>query len=72
MHMAFDKSINDTLGPAATTQNFPAEDITPDHDAFDPDILDLDPDQGVIEGTPEYMPGPNSSSLEGAPWPGDV
>ncbi len=43
-----------TLGPAAMTQDFPAEDITPDYDAFDADILDFDPDQGDIEVTPEY------------------
>ncbi len=48
------KSINDTLGPLATPQDFPAEDLTPEHDPFDPDILDLDPDQGDIEVTPEF------------------
>jgi hypothetical protein len=28
--------------------------MTPEHDAFYPDILDLDPDQGDIEVTPKY------------------
>ena len=54
LRKAFDRSIDTTLGPAATTQDFPAEDITPDYDAFDADILDFDPDQGDIEVTPEY------------------
>ena len=54
MRTAFDRSINETLGPSATPQDFPAEDMTPEHDPFDPDILDLDPDQGDIEVTPEY------------------
>ena len=35
LRKAFDRSIDTTLGPAATTQDFPAEDITPDYDAFD-------------------------------------
>ncbi len=54
MRTAFNKSINDTLGPSATPQDFPVEDLTPEHDPFDPDILDLDPDQGDIEVTPEF------------------
>jgi hypothetical protein len=42
MCKAFDWNINDTLGPAAPTQDFPADNISPDHhDAFDSDILDL-------------------------------
>ena len=36
MRKAFDRSINETLGPAATIQDFPAADITPEHDAFLP------------------------------------
>jgi hypothetical protein len=54
LRAAFDRSINDTLGPSATPQDFPAEDLTPEHDPFDRDILDLDPDQGDIEVTPEH------------------
>jgi hypothetical protein len=54
LRAAFDRSINDTLGPSATPQDFPAEDLTPEHDPFDLDILDLDPDQGDIEVTLEY------------------
>ncbi len=29
------------------------EDMTPEHDPFDPDMLDFDPDQGDIEVTPD-------------------
>ena len=49
----FDKNIHDIIGPATMTQDFLAEDITPEYDAFDPDLFDLDPDHGDIEVTPE-------------------
>ena len=53
MRRAFDTKIHEIIGPAATTQD--VEDITPaEDDAFDPDFLDLDPDHGDTEVTPEY------------------
>ncbi len=40
------------LGPNATDQDFPAEDLTPDFDHYDNDH-DLDPDHGDLEVTPK-------------------
>ncbi len=51
---AFDVMIHETISPATMTQDFPVEDITPEYDAFDPDILDLNPDHGNIEVTHVY------------------
>jgi hypothetical protein len=53
MRTAFDRGILDTLGPAAVTEDFPMEDITPDYDHYDPEILDLNPNHGDIEVTPQ-------------------
>jgi hypothetical protein len=36
------------------TTDFPTEDITPEYDHYDSDILDLDLDHSDIEVTPEY------------------
>ncbi len=49
---AFDTTIHEIIGPAATTQD--VEDTTHEYNAFDPDLLDLDPDHGDTEVTPEY------------------
>ncbi len=48
----FDETIASHLGPNATDQDFPAEDLTPDFDHYDNDH-DLDPDHGDLEVTPE-------------------
>ncbi len=48
----FDKIVASHLGPNATDQDFPAEDLTPDFDHYDNDH-DLDPDHGDLEVTPE-------------------
>jgi hypothetical protein len=55
MRRVFDASILETIGPAATTQDFPADNLlTPKYDAFDPDLPDLNHNHGKIEVTPEY------------------
>ncbi len=48
----FDETVASHLGPNATDQDFPAEDLTPDFDHYDDDH-DLDPDHGDLEVTPE-------------------
>jgi hypothetical protein len=48
----FDKTVASHLGPNATDQDFPAEDLTPDFDHYDNDH-DLDPDHGDLEVIPE-------------------
>jgi hypothetical protein len=48
----FDETVASHLGPDATDQDFPAEDLTPDFDHYDNDH-DLDPDHGDLEVTPE-------------------
>jgi hypothetical protein len=48
----FDETLASHLGPNATDQDFPAEDLTPDFDHYDNDH-DLDPDHGDLEVTPE-------------------
>ncbi len=57
----FNESITHHLGPNATEQDFPAEDLTPDYDFYDNDH-DLDPDHGNLEVTPEM--GDNYLSAE--------
>jgi hypothetical protein len=52
MHRVFDETIANHLGPNATDQDFPAEDLTPDFDHCDNDH-DLDSDHGDLEVTPE-------------------
>jgi hypothetical protein len=51
-HRVFDETVSSHLGPNATDQDFPAEDLTPDFDHYDNDH-DFDPDQGDLEVTPE-------------------
>ena len=53
MRKAFDASVYEAIGPAATEDDFPAEDLTPDYEAYDDNILTFDPDYGDIEVTPE-------------------
>jgi hypothetical protein len=48
MYRVFNESIANHLGPNATEQDFPAEDLTPDYDFYDDDH-DLDPDHGNLE-----------------------
>jgi hypothetical protein len=48
----FDETVASHLGPNATDQDFPAEDLTPDFDHFDNDH-DLDLDHGDLKVTPE-------------------
>jgi hypothetical protein len=48
----FDETIASHLGPNATDQDFPAEDLTPDFDHYNNDH-DLDHDHGDLEMTPE-------------------
>jgi hypothetical protein len=53
MHSESDASIRDTLGQPARDDNFPAEDLTPDHDHYvhcdyEPDVADL-----TVPMTPE-------------------
>ena len=57
----FDESVATHLGPAATVQDFPAENLTPDPDHFD-DTDPIDPDHGDAEITPEM--GDNYLSAE--------
>jgi hypothetical protein len=52
MCRVFDEIIANHLGPNATDQDFPAEDLTPDYNFYDDDN-DLDPDHGDLEVTPE-------------------
>ncbi len=52
MCRVFDETVASHLGPNATDQDFPAEDLTPDFDYYDDDH-DLDPDHGDHEVTPE-------------------
>jgi hypothetical protein len=53
MCKAFDASIYEAIGPAATENDFPAKDLTPDYEAYDETIMTFDPDYGYIEVTPE-------------------
>jgi hypothetical protein len=57
----FDEFVATHLGPAATVQDFPAENLTPDPDHFD-DTDPNDPDHGDAEITPEM--GDNYLSAE--------
>ncbi len=50
----FDETVASHLGPNATDQDFPAEDLTPDFDHYNNDH-DLDPDHGDLEVTPEMV-----------------
>ncbi len=52
MRRVFNETITHYLGPNATEQDFPAEDLTPDYDFYDDDH-GLDPDHGDLEVTPE-------------------
>ncbi len=52
MRRVFDETVACHLGPNATDQDFPAEDLTPDFDHYDDDH-DLDLDHGDLEMTPE-------------------
>jgi hypothetical protein len=52
MRRVFNESITHHLGPNATEQEFPVEDLIPDYDFYDDDH-DLDPDHGDLEVTPE-------------------
>ncbi len=52
MRRVFDETVASHLGPIATDQDFPAEDLTPDFDHYDDDH-DLNPDHGDLEVTPE-------------------
>ena len=52
MRRVFDETVASHLGPNATDQDFPAEDLTPDFDHYDNDH-DLDPDHSDLEVTPE-------------------
>ena len=58
MHFESDASIRDTLGQQARDDNFPAEDLTSDHDHYvhhdyDPDVPDL-----TVQMTPEAYDPP--------------
>jgi hypothetical protein len=52
MRRVFDETIANHLGPNATNQDFPAEDLTPDYNFYDDDH-DPDPGHGDLEVTPE-------------------
>jgi hypothetical protein len=52
LRRVFDETIANRLGPNATDQDFPAEDLTPDFNFYDDDH-DLDPDHGDLEVTSE-------------------
>jgi hypothetical protein len=52
MCRVFNEAITHHLGPNATEQDFPAEDLNPDYNFYDYDH-DLDPDHGDLEVTPE-------------------
>jgi hypothetical protein len=52
MRRVFDETVASHLGPNATDQDFPAEDLTPDIDHYEDDHY-LDPDHGNLEVTPE-------------------
>jgi hypothetical protein len=52
MRRVFNETITHHLGPNATEQDFPAEDLTPDYDFYDDDH-DLDPYHDDLEVTPE-------------------
>ena len=53
MRKSFDLTIIDSLGPAASASDFPAEDLTPTYEHYDDDNFDFDPDYGDVEVTPE-------------------
>ncbi len=61
MCRVFNESITHYLGPNATEQDFPAEDLTLDYDFYH-NNHDLDPDHGNLEATPEM--GDNYLSTE--------
>ncbi len=44
MRKAFDASVYEAIGPAATEDDFTAEDLTPDYEAYDDNILTFDTD----------------------------
>ncbi len=52
-HKAFDASVYKAIGPAASENDFPVKDLTPDYEAYDDNILTFDPDHGGIELMPE-------------------
>ena len=47
MRSAFDASVGDILRRSACEDDFPAEDLTPDHDHYDP--CNFDPDLPALE-----------------------
>jgi hypothetical protein len=53
MRSEFDASIGDILGRPARDDDFPAEDLTPDHDYFDPSDYDPDVPDLEVKVTPE-------------------
>ncbi len=52
MQRVFNETIANHLGPNATDQDFPAEELTPDYNFYDDDH-DLDCDHSDLEVTPE-------------------
>ncbi len=61
MRRKFDESVNLHLGPAAMSQDFPAEDLTPDPTYYD-NTATSDPEYGDAEVTPKT--GDNYLSAE--------
>ena len=63
LRRSFDESITHHLRPTATDKDFPAVDLTPEYLTYgDNHNLDLDPDHGDLEVTPEI--GDNYLSAE--------
>jgi hypothetical protein len=61
MRRVFNETIAQNLGPNATEQDFPAEDLTPEYETYE-DGHELDPDHGDLEVMPEI--GDNYLSAE--------
>jgi hypothetical protein len=61
MCRVFNETITHHLGPNATEQDFPVEDLTPDYDFYDDDHC-LDSDHDDLEVTPEM--GDNYLNVE--------
>ena len=53
MRINFDQAIDQTLGPAAPTTNFPEQDLTPENEYHEGSANSIDPDHGDLEVTPE-------------------
>ncbi len=53
MRSKFDASIRDILGRPARDDDFPAEDLTPDHDHYDPSDYDPNIPDLEVKVTPE-------------------